>query len=103
VAFVSEAGPTGFGLYNELVAGGYPCLVMAPSMVPLIVLGEEQLRRILREYFSYYHEVRPHQSLEKNSSLRRQIELPTRGRVISIPQHWRPASSLPASGIRPAG
>lgn len=34
VAFVYEAGPTGFGLYDELVAGGYPCLVVAPSMVP---------------------------------------------------------------------
>jgi len=51
----------------------------------LIVLGEGQLRRILREYFDYYNEVRPHQSLEKNSPLRREIELPTKGRVISIP------------------
>jgi len=50
----------------------------------LIVLGEGQLRRILREYFDYYSEVRPHQSLEKNSPLRREIELPTKGRVISI-------------------
>jgi transposase len=35
VAFVYEAGPTGFGLHDELVAGGYPCLVVAPSMVPV--------------------------------------------------------------------
>ena len=34
VAFVYEAGPTGFGLYDELVAEGYPCLVVAPAMVP---------------------------------------------------------------------
>jgi transposase len=34
VAFVYEAGPTGFGLHDDLVAGGYPCLVVAPSMVP---------------------------------------------------------------------
>jgi transposase len=34
VAFVYEAGPTGFGLYDELVAAGHPCLVVAPSMVP---------------------------------------------------------------------
>jgi transposase len=34
VAFVYEAGPTGFGLYDELVAGGFPCLVVAPAMVP---------------------------------------------------------------------
>ena len=34
VAFVYEAGPTGFGLYDELVAAGHPCLVVAPAMVP---------------------------------------------------------------------
>jgi len=34
LAFVYEAGPTGFGLYDELVAEGHPCMVVAPSMVP---------------------------------------------------------------------
>jgi transposase len=34
LAFAYEAGPTGFGLYDELVAEGHPCLVVAPSMVP---------------------------------------------------------------------
>lgn len=34
VAFVYEAGPTGFGLYDELVAEGHACLVVAPPMVP---------------------------------------------------------------------
>src|SRR5437879_1843701 len=34
LAFAYEAGPTGFGLYDELVAAGHPCLVVAPSMVP---------------------------------------------------------------------
>ena len=34
LAFVYEAGPTGFGLYDELMAEGHPCLVVAPSMVP---------------------------------------------------------------------
>jgi hypothetical protein len=29
LAFVYEAGPTGFGLYDELVAAGYPRLVVA--------------------------------------------------------------------------
>ena len=52
----------------------------------LIVLSEGQLRRILREYFGYYNEVRPHQSLEKNSPLPREIEPPTKGGVISIPR-----------------
>ena len=52
----------------------------------VIVLGEGQLLRILREYFGYYNEVRPHQLLEKNAPLPREIELPTKGEVISIPQ-----------------
>src|SRR5258705_4178692 len=34
VAFVYEAGPTGFGLYDDLTAEGHPCRVVAPSMVP---------------------------------------------------------------------
>jgi len=52
----------------------------------LIVLGEKQLRRILREYFGYYNEVRPHQSLERNSPVPREVELRSKGKVISIPQ-----------------
>ncbi len=34
VAFVYEAGPTGFGLHDELTAAHHPCLVVSPSMVP---------------------------------------------------------------------
>jgi transposase len=34
VAFVYEAGPTGFGLHDDLTANHQTCLVVAPSMVP---------------------------------------------------------------------
>ncbi len=34
MAFVYEAGPTGFGLYDDLVAHNHTCLVVAPAMVP---------------------------------------------------------------------
>lgn len=34
VAFAYEAGPTGYGLHDRLTEAGYPCLVVAPSMVP---------------------------------------------------------------------
>ena len=34
VAFVYEAGPTGFGLHDELTAASHRCLVVSPSMVP---------------------------------------------------------------------
>lgn len=34
IAFVYEAGPTGFGLHDELTAAQHRCLVVSPSMVP---------------------------------------------------------------------
>jgi transposase len=34
IAFVYEAGPTGFGLHDELLAGNHKCLVVTPSTVP---------------------------------------------------------------------
>jgi transposase len=34
IVFVYEAGPTGFGLYDELTRAGEKCIVAAPSMVP---------------------------------------------------------------------
>ena len=52
----------------------------------LIVSNERQLRRILREYFAYYNEVLPHQSLERNAPVAREIEAPAEGNIISLPQ-----------------
>src|SRR6476620_2766721 len=34
VAFVYEAGPTGFGLYDELTAAQHYCLMVTTAMVP---------------------------------------------------------------------
>lgn len=34
VAFVYEAGPTGFGLHDDIVDAGYDCLVVSPASVP---------------------------------------------------------------------
>lgn len=34
IAFAYEAGPTGYGLYDQLVGADYTCLVISPSMVP---------------------------------------------------------------------
>jgi transposase len=33
IAFVYEAGPTGFGLYDDLVSRGYVCIVVAPTHI----------------------------------------------------------------------
>src|SRR5438093_4718783 len=34
VAFADEAGPTGYGLYDGLVAQDFRCLIASPSMIP---------------------------------------------------------------------
>ncbi len=52
----------------------------------VIVLGEQHLRRILREYVRYYNEDRPHMALAGDAPTRRQTEPPAAGRVIAIPK-----------------
>ena len=52
----------------------------------VIVFGESSLRRILYSYFSYYHQTRPHLSLEKDSPEPRPIQRPERGPVVAVPQ-----------------
>jgi transposase len=34
IALVYEAGPTGFGLYDDLTADGYYCMVVSPAQMP---------------------------------------------------------------------
>ena len=51
----------------------------------VIVLNEAHLMRILKDYFAYYHESRPHLSLDRNAPTTRTIEGPEQGDVISIP------------------
>jgi len=52
----------------------------------VIVLNEAHLSRILTAYFEYYHESRPHLSLDCNAPDPREVEPPTAGKVIAIPQ-----------------
>ncbi len=51
----------------------------------MIVLNERHLRRILSEYFEYYHEARTHLGLAKDSPLPRTIDPPDRGPVVAEP------------------
>ena len=51
----------------------------------LIVLNERHLRRILRSYFTYYHDARTHLSLAKQCPMPRSIEPPNIGRIVSLP------------------
>ena len=50
-----------------------------------IVLNERHLRRILTDYFDYYHHACAHLSLNHNSPVARDVEPPDRGSVIAIP------------------
>ena len=52
----------------------------------LIVLGESHLKRILADYFEYYHHSRPHLSLDRNAPTPREVEAPSQGEVVSIRQ-----------------
>lgn len=36
IAFVYEAGPTGYGLHDKLVEGGCVCLIASPSNIPVV-------------------------------------------------------------------
>ena len=51
----------------------------------VIVLGEDHLRRLLSLYFAYYHESRTHLSLDRNAPHPREVEPPSRGKVVAIP------------------
>jgi len=46
VAFVYEAGPTGYSLYDRLTQAGHTCLVATPSMVPTPVGSRVKTNRI---------------------------------------------------------
>ena len=52
----------------------------------VIILNEAHLKRMLTDYFEYYHLARPHLSLDRNSPTPREVEPPPQGKVISIRQ-----------------
>ncbi len=52
----------------------------------VIVLNEQHLRRIMKEYFLYYHRSRTHLSLDKDCPEPRAVETPKMGKVIALPQ-----------------
>ncbi|MBA3443196.1 MAG: DDE-type integrase/transposase/recombinase [Pyrinomonadaceae bacterium] len=52
----------------------------------VIVLGESHLRRILRNYFEYYHQTRTHLSLAKDAPEVRSVHPSEAGEIIALPQ-----------------
>jgi len=68
--------------YAERVIGS----IRRECLNHLIILGENHLRQILREYLRYYNESRPHLSMEMNAPVPRTIEPPAIGAVVAVPQ-----------------
>jgi len=52
----------------------------------MIVVNENSLRRILRSYFSYYHNSRTHLSLNKGAPEQRPVQPRELGKVIALPE-----------------
>jgi transposase InsO family protein len=51
----------------------------------MVVLNETHLRRLLRNYLAYYHNVRTHLSLDKDSPEPRAVHRPDLGRIVETP------------------
>ena len=51
-----------------------------------LILNDAHLRRLLRAYVAYYNGSRPHQALENNSPIPRNVQPPSRGRIRALPE-----------------
>lgn len=67
--------------YCERLAGS----IRRECLDHIIVLNERHLMRILRSYFGYCLNVRPHFSLNRNTPTERDVESPCRSRVVAVP------------------
>ncbi len=67
--------------YVERVIGS----VRRECLDHVIVFNRKHLRRILKEYFEYYHESRTHLGLGKDSPVPREVEMPGTGAVVAEP------------------
>jgi transposase InsO family protein len=52
----------------------------------VVIISEAHLRRLLRRYCAYYNRSRPHQALENNSPIPRQVQPPSRGAIRAVPE-----------------
>ena len=68
--------------YAERVIGSF----RRECLNHVIVLSEAHLKRILLGYIAYYHAARPHSRLDGNSPMGREVEPPSNGPVIAVPQ-----------------
>ena len=87
---------TGMGMHEVLTAPRAPWQnpfvervigsVRRECLDHFFVLNEAHLRRLLRRYLGYYNLSRPHQALGNNSPHPRNVQPPSRGRIVVIPQ-----------------
>ncbi|MCZ6828720.1 MAG: integrase core domain-containing protein [Gammaproteobacteria bacterium] len=68
--------------YVERIIGSIP----RDCLDHVIVLNERHLRRILREYFTYYHTSRTHLSLNKDPPESRAVESVVSGNIVALPR-----------------
>jgi transposase InsO family protein len=68
--------------YAERVIGSF----RRECLNHVIVMSESHLRQILRSYVAYYNDSRPHNSLDGDSPMGRDVEPPFTGRVVAIPE-----------------
>ena len=52
----------------------------------VIVLNRRHLRRILKNYWAYYHRSRTHLGLDKESPVERDVQGPELGKVVEFPE-----------------
>jgi putative transposase len=52
----------------------------------VIVINQRHLKRIMARYFDYYHQWRPHLSLEMDCPESREVQLESYGKVIEVPE-----------------
>jgi len=52
----------------------------------VIVLGEGHLRRILKSYLDYYHRIRTHSGLAKDTPEPRAVQPSKMGGIVELPQ-----------------
>ena len=67
--------------YVERLIGSIRC----DCLDHVIILNERHLRRILRDYFLYYHQYRTHLSLDKDAPQPRAVDPPNQGNIVELP------------------
>ncbi len=61
------------------------CSIRRECLDHTIIFNERHLRRVLKEYFCYYHEFRTHLGLEKDCPNTRPVQPPKSGLISSEP------------------